>query len=156
MLLQKHSNRISIGSLSALIGLAVACQVVNADVNVNYSGSTQYSYTFSHVPDLDQKRALLPGTGFAHCVPTAVMNWAAYFANHGAAFQLPGPGNWEDPVNYNAMTLHITNLGNLMGTHPQNGTNGNGAMSGIGQWFIPPYFYAVSHKSIQTGFRSVL
>ncbi len=150
MSLKKHLFLISSKKLSALIGLALASQAVNADVEVNYTNSTHYLYNFTHVPDLDQKRALLPGSGLQYCVPTASMNWAAYFAIHGAAAQLPGPGDWEDPVFYNPMTLHLTNLGELMGTDPDNGTSGSGFMSGIQQWLQPSNMYAVSQEYSNT------
>lgn len=116
-----------------------------ADVNASYLDGSTYVYTISHVPDLDQKRALLPGTGFMYCVPTSALNWMAYFANHGAGWLAPGPGNWQSAALYNTMTTHIYNMGELMGTHETNGTSGAGGTNGIIAW-VPPSSFAVTHE----------
>ena len=133
----------TVGLLAAIACLFPSLPVW-ADANVAMSNETTYSYVISHVPDLDQKRATLPGAGLAFCVPTAALNWMAYFANHGADWLPPGPGNWLDPARYNEMTSYINAMGDLMGTHPEDGTDGNGAMSGLIPWLGAPFQFTVS------------
>jgi hypothetical protein len=115
------------------------------DVTAAFIDGTTYSYSISHVPDLDQRRLLIPNSGSAYCVPTATMNWMMYFANHGAEWIAPGPGNWQSQTFYNEGTNAIIALGDLMGTHEINGTNANGASLGIFLW-VPPFAVSTVHQ----------
>jgi hypothetical protein len=113
-----------------------------------YDGSLLH-YSICNVPDLDQLReddafvAGLPNGGKMYCAPTSAMNWMAYIANHGYPSLLPGPGSWgpEDDYlkpQYQAMTEFLLSMGELMGTHPTDGTTG-GMKIGMEVWLNSLY-----------------
>jgi len=124
--------------------IAIAQTAARGDVTAYYTSSTQYLFDISHVPDLDQGRAALPGNGSNYCVPTSCMNWMAYFAAHGLDWFPPGPGNWMDPARYDEMTGNLDLMGQYMSTHASNGTTGSGAMAGLQTW-MPPILFVTSH-----------
>jgi hypothetical protein len=107
----------------------------------SYSSSTSYVAGFTKVPDFDQKRLALPNNGDMYCVPTAGMNWAAYFAHHGVPNQPPGDQNylhWQwSPTGFNNISGHLATLGFLMGTDPNDGTSGSGGLNGLSAWMTP-------------------
>jgi len=123
-----------IGAVVALAGLCVSAQRADADVEyAYYVNSGIWGFDISHMSDLDQVRAGLPGNGGSHCVPTASMNLFAYVANHGFPEVFPGPGYWQassGPM-YDEMTGNILLLGAVMGTTPEDGTNGAGWETGM-------------------------
>jgi hypothetical protein len=63
-----------------------------------------------------------------YCVPTACVNWMAYFANRGASqpFTLAGPRDWQSQDNYVRASDVIGLMGTLMETDPVEGTKGGG------------------------------
>lgn len=82
-----------VGAVVALAGLCVSAQRADADVEyAYYVNSGVWGFDISHMSDLDQVRAGLPGDGGMYCVPTASMNLFAYVANHGFPEVFPGPG----------------------------------------------------------------
>ncbi|WP_158219757.1 hypothetical protein [Ideonella sp. A 288] len=42
-----------------------------------------FSYAISGVPDIDQRWDALPQNGDNYCVPTSVLNWMYFYAEHG-------------------------------------------------------------------------
>jgi hypothetical protein len=127
-----------------LLPVTVPASRAAADASGAWADSSTYTYQVTHVPDLDQRRALLPGQGSMYCVPTAAMNWMAYFANHGAAFLAPGPGNWQSQTLYNTMTTQLDLMGTLMGTSDTNGTDGDGCNAGLNAW-LPNFLFVFAH-----------
>ena len=126
-----------------LIGAAVACTVVGAaSANVtiaNYSSRFDFEFQVSYMPDLDQKRATLPGNGCMFCVPTCMMNLFSYAAEWGFEDLEPGPGVWQADVSYSTMTSKIALLGAWMNTGLDgfgcdDGTDINGWQSGTDLW----------------------
>jgi hypothetical protein len=88
------------------------------------------------VPDFDQKRKEadgtpgLPNDGKMYCVPASATDWFAYIANHGLPEVLDGPRDWQSQDNYNFVTDQIAEVGELMGTDGEDGTNGLGQYLG--------------------------
>ena len=118
-----------VGAVVALAGLCVSAQRADADVEyAYYVNSGVWGFDISHMSDLDQVRAGLPGDGGMYCVPTASMNLFAYVANHGFPEVFPGPGYWQASSGpaYDEMTSNLHILGILMGTTADGGTNGSG------------------------------
>ncbi|MFN0132670.1 MAG: GC-type dockerin domain-anchored protein [Phycisphaerales bacterium] len=121
--------------MAALAGVMAAAGAAQA----------QCDFWVPYVPDFDQKRTVGPGTpalpndGAMYCVPTSVTNWFAYFANRGIPqpAMLAGPRVWQSNTNYNRVTNALSTMGGLMGTDPQDGTNGNDGLSGA-------YFYSLA------------
>lgn len=92
-------------------------------------------------PDFDQKRspafgvAGLPGNGEGHCVPTSTANRLAYlerYSDVNGVFNFTD--NWDTPASYNNVTMLINQLGFLMGTTADSGTNGSGWHNGLTSW----------------------
>ena len=94
----------------------------------------QCSWSITDVPDFDQRRLAatgipgLPNNGNMYCVPTAAVNWFAYFANRGLeqTLTLDGPRDWESNAEYNRVTGVIELMGTFMATSAQGGTKGQG------------------------------
>jgi hypothetical protein len=107
-----------------------------------FVAGSSFSYRLCTMTDIDQRRTDaqgvlgLPNGGAMYCVPTAVVDAMAYIANHGYPSLAPGPGNWQKPSKYNAMSFALAFMGTLMGTDPVNGTGGDGAESGLKQWIL--------------------
>ncbi len=136
----------------ALIGASGFCFCVGqtrADVEfAYYANSSIWGFELSHMPDLDQMRAGLPGDGGMHCVPTASMNLFAYAANHGFPEVFPGPGYWQASSGpaYDEMTDNLALLGAVMGTTTANGTDGSGWQLGMNVVLGPTGKFNVINK----------
>ncbi|MHC4218736.1 MAG: hypothetical protein ACYSU7_09810, partial [Planctomycetota bacterium] len=126
-----------------LIGAVVACTVVGAaSANVtiaDYSSRFDFEFQVSYMPDLDQRRATLPGNGCMFCVPTCMMNLFSYAAEWGFEDLDPGPGVWQGDVSYSTMTGKIGLLGTWMNTGLDgfgcdDGTDSGGWRSGTDLW----------------------
>lgn len=124
-----------------------AASPVHADVNAAWADTTTYFYEISHVPDLDQRRFLVPNGGNMYCVPTSAMNWVMYFANHGASSLAPGPGNWQSQTLYTTATGAIIDMGILMQTDAVDGTDGTDGPDGLRAWLGNGNFNVV-HQSM--------
>jgi hypothetical protein len=88
------------------------------------------------MPDFDQRRDDLPSNGGMYCVPTSAINQMAYVANHGVPIALAGPRNWQAQVNYNFVTSRVDLMGDLMDTHPSDGTYGDPALAGLRAYLL--------------------
>lgn len=112
---------------------------VAAGVLVAGHALAQDSWFVDDMPDFDQRRIAgggrdgLPGGGGMYCVPTSSLNWLANFANRGIdqPDTLDGPRDWQDDANYQHVTENLDLLGTLMGTHPDDGTTGDGQYAGL-------------------------
>jgi hypothetical protein len=96
----------------------------------------QCEFFIPGVPDFDQRReGALPNDGRMYCVPTAIVNWFAYFANRGLPqpVTLDGPRYWQSNANYDRVSNTIALMGGLMGTDPDDGTTGGNGLWGA--WF---------------------
>lgn len=108
---------------SAVMVAASAGTIAFADVQTAiYIADNAFSYKIRHMPDLDQRRLLLPNQGAAYCVPTSTLNLLAYAADHGFPNLRPGDRNWQLAENYNDMTDFIFDMGEIMNTDPFDGT----------------------------------
>ncbi len=142
--MSKHQNvRAALLTGIAALGGAVPAAVGDVETAA-YIDDSNYVYKIVHMPDLDQSRADggflsgLPGNGNAYCVPTSTVDLMAYIANHGFPEVAPGAGNWQLSSMYQPATDTIEFMGQLMSTHPQDGTNGNG-------WFIGAWAWILTH-----------
>jgi hypothetical protein len=129
----------------------VACAHPPASANVTdalWISNTQFIYRVAFVPDFDQRRTTLPVNGANYCVPTSVINWAAYVARRGHPTLPPGPPPW----NYAITTLNIFTLGATMGTDPNGGTGPSGGVNGTAQWFAGRAFCSVVTGNTTDGF----
>ncbi len=105
---------------------------VSADVtNSSWTATSQFNYRVVHMPDLDQRRSSLPGSGGMYCVPTSTVNIFAYAANHGFPSAYPYSGNWQSQAKYSDATTAIAFVGGLMSTDAQDGTGGSGTTAGL-------------------------
>jgi hypothetical protein len=98
--------------------------------------------------DFDQRRALLPNTGRMYCVPASAIDIMAYIAHHGYPGVNPGDKSvweWMSAVSYNPVTSWIQDMGNIMGTHEDNGTNGTGQMAGINAYLSGQPFISMNY-----------
>ncbi len=123
------------GAIAASLATVSMAADTHADVqDAIYIVPEAFSYKIRHMPDLDQRRFVLPGLGGMYCVPTATMNLFAYAANHGFPTLSPGARNWQLAENYNTASDEIFDLGELMGTHPTEGTGS--AYGGAYAWLF--------------------
>ena len=103
-----------LSKLSVCGGVALSCLTGSASANwVKISGPMYVDTMWLNVPDFDQVRALLPGTGLTYCVPTSAMDWMAYISHHGYPSVNPGdhsPWFWWGAVQYNPMTSWIETM----------------------------------------------
>ena len=131
---------------------------LQADVTLTFSGPNVFSWEVSHIPDLDQRRFMLPGNGGWYCVPAAAMDLITYMANHGPAWLAPGSGNYQSQALYGQAGTAILNLGAMMGTQTPGGTSADNLEVGLNQW-LPSTLFATSHDLITPtrtpGFYSV-
>jgi hypothetical protein len=130
-----------IQSAYAVVTVAAIGASAHADfTTAHLSSSTSYTFSISHMPDLDQERGgsiaqgALPNEGKYYCVPTSIMNLATYAANHGFAEVNPGPGSWSVHERYLLMSEYLGVLGNLMSTNPFTGTKHGPAAFGMNVW----------------------
>jgi hypothetical protein len=111
------------------------------------------------VPDFDQKREEttdvpgLPNDGKMYCAPTSATDWFAYIANHGLPEVLDGPRDWQSQDNYNFVTNRIADVGELMGTDGEDGTNGLGQYLGTVSHLqaTAPGAFTVSQNTVIAG-----
>ncbi len=83
------------------------------------------------VPDFDQRRSALETNGNNYCVPTALLNWMGYFANHGLPNAMGySSSNWAASSNYNTVTSRLSSMGNYCDTDPDGGTSLGDAVEG--------------------------
>ena len=128
-------------SAYAVVTVAAIGASAHADfTTAQISSSTNYTFSISHMPDLDQERGgsvsqgALPNEGKYYCVPTSIMNLATYAANHGFSEVNPGPGSWSAHERYLLMSEYLGVLGNLMSTNPFTGTKHGPAAFGMNVW----------------------
>jgi hypothetical protein len=140
---RRKSPAAAIVEFVLLLSATLPASPAVADASGSWLNSSTYTYQVTHVPDLDQRRAILPGQGSMYCVPTASMNWMAYFANHGASMA-PGPGNWQSQTLYATMTGQLGLMGSLMGTSDTDGTYGDGWNAGLHAW-LPNNLFIFAH-----------
>lgn len=135
-------------------GLVIAGLMLSAGLSA--PAQAQCSVFRAGLPDFDQRRSPdasqfllgLPGGGNMYCLPTAMMNNIAYLANQGFNF-LGGPNDWHsaDLATYNQVTLALFDLGQRMGTHPEDGTGATGHNNGLTSYlneFEPGKFIVTS------------
>jgi hypothetical protein len=102
-----------------------------------YYGPTSYWAKFTKVPDFDQVRSDLPGSGVNYCVPVSAVNWMAYIAHHGYPTIMPGDHTqyyWHAQSNYNLSNFFLSLMGSYMNTDPVDGTYGGPAKAGLETW----------------------
>jgi hypothetical protein len=136
----------SMAVAGATFGLAGAPAWADVTALYNESGPT-YTYTVTHIPDFDQKRAVLPSIGNMYCVPTSAVNWCVYFAHHGAPWVAPGPADWEDQSMVPEGTAIIADMGFAMGTDEINGTNGYVAQAALSSWLGPQFVVVAEYPN---------
>lgn len=119
-----------------------------------YINSQTFGYKITQMTDLDQRRddasgiPGLPGNGGMYCVPTSTVNMMIYAANHGFPGMAPGPGNYNyNGGLYNYSTQVIAQMGMLMGTTPEDGTNGGQWYNGMKAWLSASYpgLFTITH-----------
>jgi len=130
----------------------LGAQTASANWMSAYASASQYTATWSWVPDFDQRRALLPNTGSMYCVPTSAMNWVAYIAHHGYPIIAP-PGDhhfltWQQPQWYNPATSWIELMGQFMQTDENNGTGGTTGINGLKMWLPPAGFILYRYRIV--------
>lgn len=136
---QVHARPSTAGGLMVLTTL-LAGPALGDVITADWNHNTSFSYEITHMPDLDQRRQEgagvfgLPGNGSMYCVPTSTMNMFIYAANHGFPNVLPGPGNWQSNSLYNAATINIFLLGEMMETDAREGTGGFEWRDGAIDW----------------------
>ncbi len=118
---------------TAAVGLTAS--FVSANVTINYSSSSQYTYKVSQVPDFDQKRSGTPNNGNMYCAPTSALNWAAYVSGHGYPSVSPPWKNWQLQANQPLASINQVAMGVVMGTSATGGTDLEGMMGGQNAWF---------------------
>ncbi len=135
--------RNTLRAAATALPLALAAAIANANVVTAYwTNFNTYGYEIIQMPDLDQRRATmpgqegLPGNGGMYCVPTSTMNMLCYAANHGFPDIGPGPGNYQSQSKYATATANLKLMGVIMGTQPgsDGGTNGAGWDNGLDFW----------------------
>jgi hypothetical protein len=97
------------------------------------------SWRVVDIPDFDQRRSgglaggALPGEGSMYCVPTAAVDWMAYFANRGLPqpLSLAGPRDWQSQSEYIRTSDVLTMMGTLMETDSVEGTEGGPGLDGL-------------------------
>ncbi len=123
MLIRDLLNARSAHSLSIALGACLA---------VGPLCEAQNTFELLDVPDFDQIRAGLGGTGNCHCVPATTCDWTAFLAQRGFSDLQPGVyPDWQDTRTDSALDMVITdtlgNFGVLMSTvWPGTSTTGCG------------------------------
>lgn len=144
------THRFIFGALLTSGAWTLATQTSRADLTAAWANQTTYTYTFSHVPDLDQRRFLLDGGGNMYCAPTCAINWAIYFANHGLPTLPPGPGNWQSQTRYVDATNAILDMAILMQTDGADGTGGDDGFNGLKAYLPANKFVVASQRMNHT------
>jgi hypothetical protein len=108
-----------------------------ADVELDYVDLTHYTIRYTHVPDLDQRRAVLPAIGAAYALPTTAINWMCYFANHGQPQILPGPGYWPSQSRYDEASFAIQEMALDMLADPDGCCYVGKGVPAIEAWLAP-------------------
>lgn len=121
---------------AALVGTSALAASVAADVagDSYYITSSAFKYRIWHMPDLDQRRDVIPNNGAMYCAPTAAVNLFAYAANHGFPGVLPAGLNWQSNGNYGTASFAILAMASNMDTDPVDGTGGSGSSAGYNEW----------------------
>ncbi|MFC9845336.1 hypothetical protein ACFWFF_22490 [Streptomyces sp. NPDC060223] len=98
-----------------------------------YVSSVVWSYDVCGMPDIDQKRAGLPGNGQNYCLPTATLNTMFWFDKTGYPNLLDGSYDptSSEPYHYNEVTAKLSRMGGLADTDPLKGTNRNDNLDAI-------------------------
>jgi hypothetical protein len=97
------------------------------------------AWRVTDVPDFDQRRSgnisggYLPGDGAMYCVPTAAVDWMAYFANRGIpqTLSLGGPRDWQAQSEYIHTSDVLSLMGSLMETDAEDGTDAGPGLDGL-------------------------
>lgn len=111
-----------LASVACLVGTHCG-QAAHADLwDAYYLNHLHYNYRVTFMTDLDQRRAGLPDNGDMYCVPTATMNLFTYAAQHGYPIGGLPPANYQSNAQHAYMTQWIDFTGDLMFTHPEDGT----------------------------------
>ncbi|MBL9147403.1 MAG: hypothetical protein JNM94_01785 [Phycisphaerae bacterium] len=100
-----------------LAGAASSLAVANVGASV-WNGPSDFFHSRTGVPDMDQRRAGLPGGGNCHCVPTSYVNLLIYIANHGYPQVTPGVGDYTGYDHYAEVTGILDDLGEAAGLSP--------------------------------------
>lgn len=95
----------------------------------------------SQVPDFDQRRSTdffanppvvgLDNSGSMYCVPTSWTNFMAWLANRGYTNAMGDSGNWAAASRYQLVTNRISQMGGLMSTDGEGGTDSSDAIEGL-------------------------
>jgi hypothetical protein len=104
-------------AVALLSGAASSLAVANVGASV-WNGPSDFFFSRTGVPDMDQRRAGLPNSGNCHCVPTSYMNLLIYIANHGYPAVTPGVGDYTGYDHYAEVTGLLDDLGEAAGLSP--------------------------------------
>ncbi|MCA9289624.1 MAG: hypothetical protein KDA25_00760 [Phycisphaerales bacterium] len=138
--------------------------------NIEYASwqsPSLWAYKIKYMPDFDQRRMAgslpqggfsfgLPGNGSYYCVPTSAMNLMAYIAQHGFPAVSPGAGSnqyWMGQPPYNDVTFELLDMGIIMETASDAGTDGDGELAGVTEWlgFYAPGVFDVNRWYLAPG-----
>ncbi|MGE3309105.1 MAG: hypothetical protein AB7O66_03980 [Limisphaerales bacterium] len=145
----------SLKRLAQAAGVFTAAIAARGNVTIaEFDDIGEFSYAVEHMTDLDQKRAGLPKSGKAYCVPASGMNLITYAANFGFPELFPGPGLWEGVEGHDDMTDSIALMGLLMGTDPDSGTGLFGQDNALEAWLGASDLGAMSVVTIARGQNS--
>lgn len=96
------------------------------------SASAQCNYFRYGVPDFDQRRSTLASNGNNYCVPTSLVNWMGYLANHGLPNAMGhSSSNWASAAEYATVTSRINSMGIYCDTDPDGGTVLSNSVEGV-------------------------
>jgi hypothetical protein len=156
----------SIASFLAVAGAAGAF-AATGPASADAAPLQTAKYDYAQMPDLDQNRNMgtdaagvahagLPGNGDAYCGPTSGMDALAWMAQTAKPTLNPGVQDWTLGTNYETATGHLTRMGQLMSTHPVNGTTQDNFETGLMSWSAAngTYFYTGSVFGEQTGWAA--
>jgi hypothetical protein len=108
------------------------------------------SISITGVPDFDQRRSALPNNGNMYCVPTAALNWMAYFRNRGVSRTMGyTSSNWASSSNYSHVSGRLAEMGDQMDTSGSGGTGTSDAVEGIADYMD---FYNVTKPFMILGY----
>lgn len=127
-------RRTALVLLASSLAVSVAAPLPADVVQAYYNSTSSYGYKILGMKDMDQKRDPLPGNGSMYCAPTATMNLFGYAADHGFSISPGNSGNRSFQGYYNDCTPLLFQLGVLMATDPDDGTNGSNLLAGASTW----------------------
>jgi hypothetical protein len=107
--------------------------------------NSAFVYDMCSMPDVDQRRAALPGSGAWYCAPTASLNALLWLDQHGYPNILTGNYDAYDGTagTYAALDQKLLRLGQTMGTATPGGTTGTGELNGITQLLIEKGYWDI-------------